>query len=267
MRGLILALLLVLPALPLRATEEGPWAGFYRPTEKPEAALGQAPDASRCLTAILEAEARYGIPENLLLAIGLQEAGREVGGELTVWPWTANAAGRGLFFTDKEALEAWVRQTQAAGISSIDVGCMQVNQKWHGQHFSGLEEATTPEANVDYAARFLLTLKDQTGDWWRAAGRYHSATPDLAETYLTKLAHNHDLAQAHSAGFAALAEAPQPGRNRQRAQVGKVGETTGGLLWSSELTGTTVAAARNGLSIYSDRPVQWALPDFEEVQG
>ena len=63
-------------------------------------------DADLCIRAILAAERRFGIPDNLLLAIGLTEAGRTVGGGVTVWPWTINADGRGWFF-DSRSAAAW----------------------------------------------------------------------------------------------------------------------------------------------------------------
>jgi hypothetical protein len=60
---------------------------------------------------------------------------------------------------------------------------MQINLMHHPNAFGSLEQAFDPQANASYAARFLSQLHDQTGDWVRAAGMYHSATPELAADY------------------------------------------------------------------------------------
>jgi hypothetical protein len=101
-----------------------------------------------------------------------------------------NAAGEGrLFDTAREAM-AWVRQRQEAGVASIDVGCLQINLRWHPDAFQSLDEGFTPALNADYAARFLRGLYEQTGDWRVAAGSYHSFTPELRDTYLASLEQN-----------------------------------------------------------------------------
>ena len=40
-----------------------------------------------------------------------------------------------------------------------------------------------PLANALYAARFLKSLHAEQGDWGRAAGAYHSRTPEFADRY------------------------------------------------------------------------------------
>jgi hypothetical protein len=146
----------------------GGWETFYASSEP---AVATAPgtagtDAAICLRAILDAQERHGIPDNLLLGIGLQEAGTRRDGTLTIWPWAVNAAGEGrLFDTAREAM-AWVRQRQEAGVASIDVGCLQINLRWHPDAFQSLEEGFTPALNADYAARFLrgpCTSRPATG--------------------------------------------------------------------------------------------------------
>jgi hypothetical protein len=59
---------------------------------------------------------------------------------------------------------------------------MQVNLRHHPAAFASLDDAFEPSLNVDYAARFLIALRngDARGDWIEAAGMYHSRTPDLA---------------------------------------------------------------------------------------
>lgn len=146
------------------------------------------PDRSACVTEILAAQDKYGIPNNILLGIGLQETGhRAEGGNLTVWPWSANAAGEGRWFKQQSKAISWVEAKLAAGVNSVDVGCMQINLRWHPTAFKSVSEGFTPEINVDYAARLLLRLRKQTGSWELAAGSYHSFTPKYRTRYLKSL--------------------------------------------------------------------------------
>jgi hypothetical protein len=137
-----------------------------------------------CVSAILGAQSRYAIPDNLLMGIGLQEAGIARGDGITVWPWSVNVEGEGRFLRDFSEAISWVQTRQGEGADLIDVGCMQINLRWHPDAFASLEEAFDPDRNVDYAARYLLRMRERTGDWRAAVGRYHSADPDRAASYL-----------------------------------------------------------------------------------
>jgi hypothetical protein len=140
-----------------------------------------------CRVAILGAAARYGIPADLMLAISLVESGRTdpATGVRMPWPWTANVEGQDYRFETAAQAVAWVRQQQAHNVVSIDTGCMQVNLKHHPDAFATTEAAFDPERNADYAARFLRSLYDGPADrvWLRAAGFYHSQTPERADWY------------------------------------------------------------------------------------
>ncbi len=98
---------------------------------------------------------------------------------------------------------------QAQGIRSIDVGCMQINLMHHPDAFPSLEVAFDPQANAAYAVRFLKELFAQSGDWTKATGTYHSATPDLGTDYQRKVAAvwPEELRQASSALASPLAQA------------------------------------------------------------
>ena len=149
--------------------------------------FSSAPAPSVCRTAIRQLEGASGgtIPDHLLAAIAHVESGRRdpQTGRFVPWPWTINAEGQGFFFESKVEAIAAVRDLQSRGVRSIDVGCMQVNLMHHPNAFSSLEQAFDPPANAAYAARFLMQLHDQAGDWTRATGMYHSATPELGADY------------------------------------------------------------------------------------
>jgi hypothetical protein len=251
-------IVLALTAVAVQAEETGGWLGFYRPTVTQVATTAAPVNASVCMKEILQAQARYNIPDNLLLAIGIQEAGRRVDGKIAIWPWTANARGKGVFFDSKKDLEAWVRQTQSAGTRSVDVGCMQINQKWHARQFASLEDATDPKTNVDYAARFLLSLYGETRDWWQAAGRYHSSTESYKSVYLRKLGKNQKLANSHHAHFA------NQGGTAQAAAANTAPWYAPAVNWTSDMTGSQ-GVSRNVMSIYSASPLQAVLPDYAQA--
>ena len=169
----------------------GGFAGFFAfapeaPRAKPGAGFAGADLAGddSCIRAIRAAERRHGIPENLLLAIGLQEAGVRRGGQTTIWPWSVNSEGTGYTFESRRAALDFVAREQAAGKSSIDVGCLQVNLRWHPDAFASVAQGFDPDRNADYAARFLARLFAETGDWARAIGNYHSRTPQHHARYL-----------------------------------------------------------------------------------
>lgn len=138
-----------------------------------------------CRSAIAAAERGSAIPNHLLAAIGRIESGRRDPrtGSWHPWPWTINAEGQGYFLDSKAEAIAAVKALQARGVRSIDVGCMQVNLMHHPNAFASLDQAFDPMANVAYAAQFLSQLFGQSGAWPKAAGLYHSATPDIGADY------------------------------------------------------------------------------------
>jgi len=155
----------------------------------PAQAVTHLPAEAACAAEAAANERLQGIPERLLHAISLVESGRfDADRRATIaWPWTVMAEGEGRYLPSKDAAIAEVRRLKARGVRNIDVGCMQVNLRYHPDAFASLEEAFDPAANVAYAARFLKGLYDATGHWPTAASYYHSQTPSLAEAYRTRL--------------------------------------------------------------------------------
>lgn len=131
------------------------------------------------------AEHAAGIPPGLLLAIGRRESGRADARAAAVlpWPWAVNREGEDHVFESQADAIAYVAAAQRAGSRSIDVGCFQINLKYHPTAFASLDEAFDPAANAAYAARFLTDLHDRTGSWDTAVAWYHSATPSEGAPY------------------------------------------------------------------------------------
>ncbi len=139
--------------------------------------------AEICDQAAQQAARKSNVPLSVLRAITRTETGRARGGVLQPWPWTVNMEGAGKWFaTEAEAL-TYVLKYHKRGARSFDVGCFQINYKWHGDQFSSIADMFDPAQNAVYAARFLSQLFTETGDWSKAARAYHSRTPKYADRY------------------------------------------------------------------------------------
>lgn len=136
-----------------------------------------------CDRAAERAARTHDVPLAVLRAITRTETGRVHAGRMEPWPWTVNMEGEGRWFADVDAARAYIDKSFRRGARSFDVGCFQINYKWHGAAFRSIAHMFDPEANASYAARFLKTLHDETGDWSVAAGYFHSRTPELAGRY------------------------------------------------------------------------------------
>lgn len=162
--GLCFALALTAPAAPVPAAD------------------GDA-SATLCEHAILNGARRGGVPPEVLHAIALTETGRKEGGRIRPFPWAVNREGKGHWFSTREEALRFAQASLTAGRPSFDVGCVQINYRWHGHAFPSLEAMFDPEWTATYAAQFLRTLYEERGSWSEAAGAYHSLTPELARIY------------------------------------------------------------------------------------
>jgi soluble lytic murein transglycosylase-like protein len=126
-----------------------------------------------CEREMTRAAALNGVPLNVLYSVGLTETGRK--GELS--PYDMNVDGKDIHSATLAEAMASFAQAKARGAKFIDIGCMQINQHWHGADFASLAEMFDPERNVEYAARFLKTLRAEEGSWTLAVARYN-AGPD-----------------------------------------------------------------------------------------
>ena len=128
------------------------------------------------------------IPKNLLLSIGKSESGRILkNNKHVIWPWTVNHAGKSLFFDTKKQMKKYVLKNVEKKDFNLDVGCMQINLKWHKNNFKKISDMLAIEPNVSYAASFLLQLKNKHGSWNKAIKHYHSSDPNKNKPYLIKV--------------------------------------------------------------------------------
>ena len=134
-----------------------------------------------CERAVLHEERAQRIPSHLLHAISIAESGRwnKARKENVAWPWTVTSGGKGRYYPNKIAAIRAVQRLQRQRVRNIDVGCMQVNLKYHPKAFKSLDEAFDPTANARYAGRFLAQLRqglERTGEVTRCVGCLHLRT-------------------------------------------------------------------------------------------
>lgn len=150
------------------------WAG----TEPVHASVAKICDA-----AAVQVSKESGVPLSVLRSITRTETGRTRNGRFEPWPWTVNMEGKGKWFDTEDEARAYVFRHFKRGARSFDIGCFQINYKWHGEAFQSIDQMFDPLANARYAAQFLQKLFDELGDWSKAAGAYHSRTPEYAKRY------------------------------------------------------------------------------------
>ena len=150
--------------------------------------LNSYQDTLQCEYLAKEAEVRHGLPENILLSISRVETGyQKVDGVRRAWPWTLNAGGDSAYFHTKDAALKSLKKRVKQGVTNIDIGCMQLNFRWHKKFFKNLSDMMSPEKNVDYGARFLNRLYKRHGSWEKAVKYYHSSKSKFNVKYYKKV--------------------------------------------------------------------------------
>lgn len=140
---------------------------------------------SDCSVAITNAERKYGIPPHMLRAIAITESGRN--GE--PYPWAMNIKGRAHYASNPQEMVSIVNSHGSR--SSIDIGCAQINLKYHGHRFTDWTNLIDPQTNADYAAYHLLELRREFGGWSKAVAAYHSRTSWRGANYACAVSRNY----------------------------------------------------------------------------
>ncbi len=140
-----------------------------------------------CDVAAFKAAEESSVPLAVLTAITRAETNTKRDGGYGPWPWTINHAGQGEWFDTPEAALERIDALIAAG-ESLDVGCFQINTRWHGAAFGSAQEMLDPVTNARYAARYLEELYAEAGEWRLAVAAYHSRDPDRGAGYADRVA-------------------------------------------------------------------------------
>jgi soluble lytic murein transglycosylase-like protein len=129
-----------------------------------------AADDQPCEREMARAARVNDIPLNVLYAVGLTETGRK--GSLN--PFDMNVDGRTVASSSLNEALAKFNAERAKGAQLIDIGCMQINHRWHAADFHSVTDMFDPERNVRYAANFLKELRQREGSWTLAVARYNA---------------------------------------------------------------------------------------------
>ena len=89
-------------------------------------------------------------------------------------PYALNVDGKTVLAADLRDAVVQFREAKNKGAKLVDLGCMQINHRYHGDHFASVEAMFDPARNVDYAARFLKELRAREGNWTMAVARYNA---------------------------------------------------------------------------------------------
>jgi hypothetical protein len=126
-----------------------------------------------CEREMTRAALAENIPLGVLYSVGLTETSQH--GRLQ--PFALNIDGVGMVATSLPEALALFRKAREKGAKLIDIGCMQINHRWHAAHFDSLEAMFDVRRNVSYAAHFLKELRAREPSWTLAVARYN-AGPD-----------------------------------------------------------------------------------------
>ncbi|MBP7336058.1 transglycosylase SLT domain-containing protein [Niveispirillum sp.] len=141
------------------------------------------PARAGCLDHIVEAEKEMNIPKGILLAVSLVESG----GGGTPSPFIMNVRGRVLFPRSEAEAATYLRDNQGNLRGNVYAGCMQLSLAHHKQAFRPVEKIVNPEANVRYAAKYLVSLRRETGSWAAAVTKYNGSSGVKAAAYQCKI--------------------------------------------------------------------------------
>ena len=147
-------------------------------------------ESKKCSNMFAYFEKRYNLPKDTLHSISLKETQKAHSkhGIGLVWPWTINVEGKGYHFASKDQAIKFAYAELAAGKTSIDIGCMQINIKHHPDAFNSIEQAFSPRRNIAYGAKFLKDTYNRLGSWTKTIGHYHSSLEERATNYQTSVA-------------------------------------------------------------------------------
>lgn len=132
--------------------------------------LAQAATLGPCEREMARAADAQGIPLGVLYSVGLTETG----GKWGLRPFAMNVDGRAVFPSDLDEALRLFDDARRSGARFVDLGCMQINHKWHSRHFASVREMFDPARNVAYAARLLKQLRAGQPSWTMAVARYNA---------------------------------------------------------------------------------------------
>ncbi|MDW8444284.1 MAG: transglycosylase SLT domain-containing protein [Acetobacteraceae bacterium] len=163
--------------------------------------------AARCLDAARTAEAVYGLPEGLLVAVAVVES--------ALHPYALGTGTVSRFPADAgEARREADRLGR--GARSLSAGCFQVNLRAHGREARAW--VFDAHASALFAAALLADAYRRGGTYAAALALYHGATPGSAAGLAYACRVRAALAEAAPASLSALPLRCPPGSSRALAE-------------------------------------------------
>ena len=153
----------------------------------PAAGMAQAPDVPAGYHATAY---EHHLSPAIFYAIALTESGQSrMTAEFRPWPWTLSIDGEPYFFPTREEAGSALLDAIRRQPSQLGVGLFQVEYRFHLSRFDSPGAMLDPYENSRVAAGiFSEGLAAAGGDVWQAIGLFHSATPDLADAYRSRVA-------------------------------------------------------------------------------
>lgn len=136
-----------------------------------------------CTDHAIETEKRLRIPSGLLLSMALVESGS--GGEPRTHALNINGRVKSPR-TVRDAAKL-LRDGKGNLRRDVYVGCMQLSLDHHRGAFQPVEKIVEPASNVAYAGRLLVRLRNETGSWAQAVGRYQGGSVRQQAGYQCKV--------------------------------------------------------------------------------
>src|SRR3546814_26224 len=165
-----------------------------------------AQDGISCSKLIADTENRRQIPRGLLMAIAVTESGMNG----IPNPHAMNIAGKTYHARDLEDMAQVISNNWTRGVRSIDVGCMQINLKFHGEKFSRLTDLLHSPTNVDYGASYLIKLAIDRGSWREGVMDYHNkVSAGRRQWYGCKVWNNYLRINSATKGFVNCGTTPK----------------------------------------------------------
>lgn len=165
-----------------------------------------AQDGINCSQLIANTESRRQIPRGLLMAIAVTESGMNG----IPNPHAMNIAGKSYHARDLEDMAQVISNNWTRGVRSIDVGCMQINLKYHGDKFSRLTDLLHSPTNVEYGASYLIKLAIDRGSWREGVMDYHNkVSAGRRQWYGCKVWNNYLRINAATKGFVNCGATPK----------------------------------------------------------
>ena len=159
-------------------------------------------ESFHCIRYFSYYEKKYKIPRDLLYAISIHETGKPHSYNLSiVWPWTFRIDGKAYYFNDGKTGLKIIKKQISKEIINIDIGCMQINFKYHNKNFKSIAHMINPKYNIEYAAQFLFSKYKKSGNWKQAVSQYHSHTVSLGNKYAEKIFNVHKNIRSYKKKF------------------------------------------------------------------